>query len=56
MTEQNLVSDLTEWLLVRGFSVSEEHQAEGFEDIWLRFIGEGCEVHLIRERGDWRRG
>ena len=53
MTEQRLVSDLSEWLLARGFSVTEERQDGGFEDILLRFIGEGCEVHLIRQRGSW---
>ncbi|MDF3143015.1 MULTISPECIES: hypothetical protein [unclassified Streptomyces] len=53
MSEQNLVSGLAEWLMERGFSVTEERQVGGFENILLRFVGEGCEVHLIRERGRW---
>ncbi|MDV9171992.1 hypothetical protein R6V09_17965 [Streptomyces sp. W16] len=53
MAEQNLVSDLSEWLLGRGFVMTEDRQVGGFEDILLRFAGEGCEVNLVRQRGKW---
>jgi hypothetical protein len=49
-----LVDEVSSLLLARGFSVLEDRQAGGFEDILLRFLGEGCEVHLLRERGIWR--
>ncbi|WP_159053141.1 hypothetical protein [Streptomyces regalis] len=53
MSGQDLVSGLTGWLTERGFSVTEERQDGGFENALLRFVGDGCEVYLIRERGEW---
>ncbi|MFJ8539182.1 hypothetical protein [Streptomyces sp. NPDC093591] len=53
MSDQNLVNGLSEWLMERGFSITEERQDGGFENILLRFVGEGCEVCLVRERGEW---
>jgi hypothetical protein len=53
MTEQFLVDGLSAWLVGRGFSVTEDRQVGGFENIRLRFHGESCEVHLIRNGGAW---
>ncbi|MFE9020123.1 hypothetical protein ACFYNL_16380 [Streptomyces sp. NPDC007808] len=53
MHEQDLVSELGAWLMERGFSVAEDRQEGGFENILLRYFGDGCEVHLVRERGKW---
>ncbi|MEW2398517.1 hypothetical protein [Streptomyces sp. NPDC046862] len=54
MTDQSLADELSEWLLGHGFSIMEEvRETGGFENVWIRFAGEGCEVQLLRERGKW---
>ncbi|MBW5482302.1 hypothetical protein [Streptomyces bambusae] len=50
------VEPLSSWLLGHGFSFGEEREADGFQNILLRFRRGDCEVHLTRERGEWRIG
>ncbi|MFJ9892531.1 hypothetical protein ACIQPR_04280 [Streptomyces sp. NPDC091280] len=55
MSEEQ-VGELSEWLLRRGFSLIETRETGGFENILMRFQGDGCEVWATRERGIWSVG
>lgn len=56
IVEEVRVDELSKWLLSRGFSLVETRETGGFENILLRFQGEGCEVRATRERGVWSVG
>ncbi|MDN3021616.1 hypothetical protein [Streptomyces sp. S.PB5] len=50
------IEQLSSWLTGRGFSRSGDREIGRFGNIFIRFMGDPYEVHVVRDRGEWAIG